>query len=207
MAKIEVKNLENKTVKQLGLNDQVFTQKPKKGLVWEAVQNHLAGLRRGTHSTKTRAEVRGGGRKPWRQKGSGRARHGSRRSPIWTHGGVAHGPKPRDYSYRFPKKMLLGALRSALAVKYQDRKMTVVDQFQFENHKTKELAKILARFETGKKLLIVNHEANSNLELSSRNLPWVKLVRNFEVNTYDLLDHDRIFFSEQAILKLQDTLA
>ncbi len=207
MATIEVKTLANKKVKQIDLEDNIFASKPNTGLLWEAVRHHLAGLRRGTHSTKTRSEVRGGGAKPWRQKGTGRARHGSSRSPLWRHGGIAHGPQPRDYSYRIPKKVKLGALRSALAVKFQEQKISVVDQFKVESPKTKELAKILKNFSSDKKLLIVNHERNSNLELSSRNLKGVKLVLNHEVNPYDLLNHETVVLSEAAILRLQEVLA
>ena len=207
MANIEVKNMANQTVKQLELKDEVFAAKPNSGLVWEAVRNHQANLRRGTHATKTRSEVRGGGKKPWRQKGTGRARHGSIRSPLWRHGGVAHGPQPRDYSYRLPKKMLLGALRSMLADKFHAEKVTVIDQFQVESQKTRELIQVLKKFSVGRKLLIVNHERNTNLELSSRNLQWVKLVLNHEVHPYDLLNHDTVIFSEGAILRLQDSVA
>ncbi len=207
MATIEVKTLANKKVKQIDLEDKIFASKPNTGLLWEAVRHHLAGLRRGTHSTKTRSEVRGGGAKPWRQKGTGRARHGSSRSPLWRHGGIAHGPQPRDYSFRIPKKVMLGALRSALAAKFQEQKLSVVDQFKIESPKTKELAKILKNFSSDKKLLIVNHERNSNLELSSRNLKGVKLVLNHEVNPYDLLNHETVVISEAAILRLQEVLA
>lgn len=207
MATIEVKTLANKKVKQIDLEDKIFASKPNTGLLWEAVRHHLAGLRRGTHSTKTRSEVRGGGAKPWRQKGTGRARHGSSRSPLWRHGGIAHGPQPRDYSFRIPKKVMLGALRSALAAKFQEQKLSVVDQFKIESPKTKELAKILKNFSSDKKLLIVNHERNSNLELSSRNLQGVKLVLNHEVNPYDLLNHETVVISEAAILRLQEVLA
>ena len=207
MATIEVKTLANKKVKQIDLEDKIFASKPNTGLLWEAVRHHLAGLRRGTHSTKTRSEVRGGGAKPWRQKGTGRARHGSSRSPLWRHGGIAHGPQPRDYSFRIPKKAMLGALRSALAAKFQEQKLSVVDQFKIETPKTKELAKKLKNFSSDKKLLIVNHERNSNLELSSRNLQGVKLVLNHEVNPYDLLNHETVVISEAAILRLQEILA
>ena len=206
MAKIDVTTLDNKKVKQIDLNDKIFTSKPNSGLLWEAVRHHLAGLRRGTHSTKTRSEVRGGGAKPWKQKGTGRARHGSNRSPLWRHGGVAHGPRPRNYSYRIPKKVMLGALRSALSVKFQDSKLSVIDQLKIEAPKTKELARKLKTLSSDKKLLIINHERNLNLELSSRNLSGVKLVLNNEVRTYDLLNHGTVLFSEAAILRLQEVL-
>ena len=207
MAKIDVKTLDNKKVKQIDLNDKIFTSKPNAALLWESVRHHLAGLRRGTHSTKTRADVRGGGAKPWKQKGTGRARHGSIRSPLWRHGGVAHGPHPRNYSYSMPKKVMLGALRSALSVKFQDSKLSVIDQLTVAAPKTKELARKLKTLSSDKKLLIINHERNLNLELSSRNLTGVKLVLNNEVRPYDLLNHGTVLFSETAILRLQEVLA
>jgi len=206
VAKIDVKTLDNKKVREIDLNDKIFTSKPNAGLLWEAVRHHLAGLRRGTHSTKTRSEVRGGGAKPWKQKGTGRARHGSNRSPIWRHGGIAHGPHPRDYSYKMAKKVMLGALRSALSVKFQDSKLSVIDQLKVETPKTKELAKKLKILSADKKLLIINHERDLNLELSSRNLDGVKLVLNNEVRPYDLLNHGTVLFSEAAILRLQEAL-
>ena len=206
MAKIDVKTLDNKKVREIDLNDKIFTSKPNAGLLWEAVRHHLAGLRRGTHYTKTRSEVRGGGAKPWKQKGTGRARHGSNRSPIWRHGGIAHGPHPRDYSYKMAKKVMLGALRSALSVKFQDSKLSVIDQLKVETPKTKELAKKLKILSADKKLLIINHERDLNLELSSRNLDGVKLVLNNEVRPYDLLNHGTVLFSEAAILRLQEAL-
>jgi len=127
MATVEVKNLEGQNVKELQLADEVFASQPNQSLLWEAVKQYLASQRRGTHKTRSRGEVSGGGKKPWRQKGTGRARVGSIRSSLWRHGSIAHGPVPRDYSYTLPGKMLRGALRSALAAKYQDKKLTVVD--------------------------------------------------------------------------------
>lgn len=206
MATVEVKNLAGETVRNLDLADEIFAAKPNQNLLWEAAKHYLASLRRGTHATKTRGEVRGGGKKPWRQKGTGRARAGSTRSPLWRHGGIAHGPQPRDYSYRLPKKVLLGALRSALAAKFQDQKMTVVDQFALEGHKTKEFVKALEKLGGGRKPLVVNDQPNRNLELSARNVEGLKLVRNYEVHPYDLLNHDRVIFSEGAITRLQEAL-
>ena len=129
MAKVEVKNLEGKTVKELELADEIFAARPNQSLLWQASKIYLAGLRRGTHSTKSRGEVSGGGKKPWRQKGTGRARVGSIRSSLWRHGSIAHGPQPRDYTQKLSRTMMEGALRSALAAKYQENKLTVVDQF------------------------------------------------------------------------------
>src|SRR5437879_12282948 len=137
MAKVEVKNLDGETVKELELVDEVFAPPPNQSWLWEATKVYLASQRRGTHSTKSRGEVSGGGKKPWRQKGTGRARAGSIRSSLWRHGSIAHGPKPRDYSYKLPKNMLLGALRSALAARYQESQMTVVDELILAEPKTK----------------------------------------------------------------------
>ncbi len=207
MASIELKNLKNELVGELDLLDKVFAVKVNKNLLFAAVKHYLDGLRQGTHSTKNRALVSGGGKKPWRQKGTGRARVGSTRNPIWRHGGVAHGPQPRSYAYHLPKKMILGALRSALTEKYNGNAITVVDGFLLESHKTKELKKILDRFDARKKLLIVDAGGNESLSRASRNLAQVKLVSNREVNVYDLLNHDRVLFSKTAIQKLQEALS
>ena len=149
MAKVEVKNLEGETVKELELVDEVFATPPNQSLLWEATKVYLASQRRGTHSTKSRGEVSGGGKKPWRQKGTGRARAGSIRSSLWRHGSIAHGPKPRDYSYKIPKQMLRGALRSALAAKFQDQKLTVVDQSTFRKRRPRGLPALCASWEQG----------------------------------------------------------
>src|SRR5262247_3961633 len=155
MPKCEVKNLSNEVVEELELHDEVFAASVNKSLLFAAVKHHLDGLRQGTHATKNRAQVSGGGKKPWRQKGTGRARVGSSRNPIWRHGGVAHGPTPRSYSFHLPRKMILGALRSALTDKYNDNAITVVDEFSLQNHKSKELRKRLDGIDLSKKLLIV----------------------------------------------------
>src|SRR5437762_12599183 len=155
MAKVEVKNLDGQTVKELELVDEVFATPPNQSLLWEATKVYLASQRRGTHSTKTRGEVSGGGKKPWRQKGTGRARHGSNRSPIWSGGGVAHGPKPRDHSVRVNKKMKRGALRSALSDAASSGKLVVIDQIGFDEPRTKDAAAILEALELQGKVLVV----------------------------------------------------
>src|SRR3989441_10767005 len=137
MAKVEVKNLEGLKVRELEVSDKVLAAKPNMSLMWEATRQYLASQRRGTHKTRSRGEVSGGGKKPWRQKGTGRARAGSIRSSLWRHGSIAHGPMPRDYSYKIPKQMLRGALRSALAAKFQDQKLTGVDHLNLPEAKTK----------------------------------------------------------------------
>lgn len=207
MPTVEVKNLANKTVGRVELREDVFAAGVSEALLHEAVRHYLASLRRGTHKTKTRAEVRGGGSKPWRQKGTGRARHGSIRSPLWRHGGAIHAPQPRDYSYPLPRKKLLGALRGALTAKLAAEKLTVVDSLQLEDHKTKRFRQALAALGVNKSLLIVETNENVTLERASRNLPGVKLVLSREVQPYDVLAHDRVLFSQAAVEKLQQAIA
>jgi large subunit ribosomal protein L4 len=206
MATVEVKNWEGATVKQLELADEVFTVRPNPSLLWEAVKQYLASRRRGTHSTKSRGEVRGGGKKPWRQKGTGRARAGSIRSSLWRHGSIAHGPQPRDYSYTIPEKMLRGALRSALAAKFLEHKLTVVDQLRLGEAKTKLFAAALKKLGVGKTVLVVNDAADRNLELSSRNVEGCDLVRHHSLHPYQVLSHDQVLISEGALTRLQESL-
>ena len=206
MAKVEVKNLEGKTVKELEVADAIFAARPNQNLLWQATKVYLAGLRRGTHSTKSRGEVSGGGKKPWRQKGTGRARVGSIRSSLWRHGSIAHGPKPRDYSLKISRSMLEGALRSALATKFQENKLTVVDQFNLGEAKTKEFAGVLRRMEVNKSVLVVDDKTNKNLELSSRNIAGCDLVRHYDVHPYHLMSHDRLLISEGALVRLEERL-
>jgi large subunit ribosomal protein L4 len=206
MATVEVKNLDGATVKQLELADEVFAVKPNQSLLWEAVKQYRASQRRGTHSTKSRAEVSGGGKKPWRQKGTGRARVGSIRSSLWRHGSIAHGPKPRDYSYSIPEKMLRGALRSALAAKFLDHKLTVVDQLSLGEAKTKIFAGALKKLGLENTVLVVHDAANRNLELSSRNVEGCDLVRHHSLHPYQVLSHDQVLISEGALTRLQESL-
>jgi large subunit ribosomal protein L4 len=206
MATVEVRNLDGATVKQLELADEVFAVKPNQSLLWEAVKQYLASQRRGTHSTKSRGEVHGGGKKPWRQKGTGRARAGSIRSSLWRHGSIAHGPKPRDYSYTIPEKMLRGALRSALAAKFLEHKLTVVDQLSLVEPKTKLFAGALKKLGVEKTVLVVNDAADRNLELSSRNVEGCDLVRHHSLHPYHVLSHDQVLISEGALTRLQESL-
>ena len=206
MPVVDVKNLEGKKVGQVELADAVFAAKVNPHLLHETVRWHLAGLRRGTHKVKGRGEVAGSGRKLWRQKGTGRARVGSVRSQIWRHGGTVHGPVPRDYSYRIPRKVFLGALRSALSAKLAEEKLTVVDSWELESHKTKPFRQALDKLESRPTALLVSHAANRNLELASRNLEGVKLVHSTELQPYDLLRHDRLVISREAALKLSTAL-
>src|ERR1700716_1817693 len=176
MPVVDVVNLKGNKVGQLDLLDAVFGVKVNQHLLHEASRWYLRGLRRGTHKTKDKSEVSGAGRKLWKQKGTGRARVGSIRSPLWRHGGTVHGPRPRDYSYALPKKMLLGALRSALSAKLAEQKLTGVDAWALETPKTKALSVILGKLNHTKSALLVAHGENRNLELASRNVQGVTLA-------------------------------
>jgi large subunit ribosomal protein L4 len=206
MAEIDIRNLQNEVVGKLELSD-VFKAELNQPLIWEAVRHHADSLRAGTAATKTRAQVSGSGKKLWRQKGTGRARIGSIRSPLWRHGGTVHGPQPRDYSYRFPRKKLRGAMRSALSAKLGENLLTVVDSFSLESHKTGDFRKVLKALCGAGKVLIVESAGNRNLELSSRNLPDVKLVPGNGVNISDILNHRVLLFSKDAILQVQEVLS
>ena len=207
MPSVEVRNLENQPVGEIALADAVFGAPVNQNLLYEAVRHYLACRRSGTHATKTRGLVSGSGRKLWRQKGTGRARIGSIRSPLWRHGGTVFGPQPRSYSYRLPRKMLLGALRSALSTKLAEHEMTVIDEFKLETHRTKTLREILDRFDGAASVLLVDLAGNRNLELSSRNLPGVELVTNRELHPYHLLQCRRLLISRPAVERLQEALA
>lgn len=207
MPRVDVVDLNNEKVGELDLSDEVFAAEINEALLYEAVRHHQASRRSGTAKTKTRREVSGSGRKLWRQKGTGRARVGSIRSPLWRHGGTVHGPTPRDYSYRLPRKMLLGALRSALSAKLRDGELKVVQSFALADHKTRTVRAVLDNLEAGvRKVLLVDNDENRNLELGSRNLEGVTLVASREVTTYDLLGHQRVLLSEAAAKKLSEAL-
>jgi large subunit ribosomal protein L4 len=207
MPKVDVVDLNNQKVGELELSDAVFAAPIKKALLYEAVRHYQAGRRSGTAKTKVRREVAGSGKKLWRQKGTGRARVGSIRSPLWRHGGTVHGPVPRDYSYHLPKKMLLGALRSALTAKLADGELKVVQAFSLADHKTKSFRAVLEKLDAPRKVLVVDNDENRNLALGSRNVPGVTLVASREVSVYDLLGHDRVLVSEAAARKLSEVLS
>jgi large subunit ribosomal protein L4 len=206
MATIDVLDLSGKKVGSMDLADEVFGA-INEDLLWEAVKHFRAGERSGTHATKNRKLVSGSGKKLWRQKGTGRARIGSIRSPLWRHGGTVHGPQPRSYDYSFPRKKLLGALRSALAAKLADGKLMVLESFTLADHKTKAFRTALDKLNVESTALLVDAaEENRNLELSARNLDGVELVKGFEVHPYHLLRYDRVIFSLAALEKLQTSL-
>lgn len=207
MPSVDVIDLNNKKVGTIDLADEVFGAKVNEDLLYESVRHHLAGTRRGTVKTKTRHEVAGSGKKLWKQKGTGRARMGSIRSPLWRHGGTTHGPQPRDYSYKLPRKMQLGALRSALSAKLRDGELRIVNQFAITEPKAKQMRKTLDGLDAKKTVLLVEVGENKNLDLSSRNLEGVKMVSSRDVNVYDLLGHVQVLMSEAAARKLSEGLA
>jgi large subunit ribosomal protein L4 len=207
MATIDIHDLSGKKVGTFDLADEIFGA-VNEDLLWEAVKHYRAGQHRGTHATKARWQVSGSGKKLWKQKGTGRARIGSIRSPLWRHGGTVHGPVPRSYDYAFPRKKLLGALRSALAAKFADGKLIVVNAFELKDAKTKAFRAALDSLKVDKTVLIVDlpNSGNKNLALSSRNIEGLELMAGNEVHPYHLLRYDRVIFSHPAIEKLQLTL-
>jgi large subunit ribosomal protein L4 len=207
MATVDIKNLDGRTVGQVELADDVFGRKVNPHLLHEVTRWYLRSQRAGTHKTKGRGEVSGAGRKLWRQKGTGRARVGSIRSSIWRKGGTVHGPRPRSYAYALPKKMVQGALRSALSAKLAEQKLTVVEGWPLETHKTGKFRETLTRLDGDTRtILLVEPEGNRNLELASRNLEGVKLVTPRALQAYDLLRHDRLMLSKDTALHLGKAL-
>jgi large subunit ribosomal protein L4 len=208
MPVLDVKNLEGKTIGKIELADDVFAAKVNPHLLHETVRHYLAGQRAGTHKTKDKSEVSGSCKKLWRQKGTGRARIGSIRSPLWRHGGTVHGPVPRSYEYALPKKMILGALRSALSAKLAQQKLTVVDGWNLESHKTKLFRQALDKLDgETRTILLVENGANVNLERASRNLAGVTLVPATALEPYHLLRHDHLMLSREAAAKLSRALS
>ena len=204
--KITVKNLENKKVKELDLPEEIFSYPYKQHLIHIAVQAFLAGLRAGTHKTKTRSEVSGAGKKLWKQKGTGRARVGSIRSPLWRKGGTVHGPVPRDYSKDLSVGEKKNALKSALSRKVKDEQLIILETLSVPSHKTKELAAILDKVGVAGKVLLVDTRDNENLALASRNNPGLKTVDALGVNVYDVVDRPFVVMSEQALGRLVEVL-
>ena len=203
MATIDVLDLSGKKTGTLELADEVFGA-VNEDLLWEAVKHYRATQRQGTHATKNKKLVSGSGKKLWRQKGTGRARVGSIRSPLWRHGGTVHGPQPRSYSYDFPRKKLMGALRSALAAKFADGKLVVVENFELAEIKAKAFREALDSLKVnGTALLIEAAKDNRNLELSSRNLDGVELVHSRDVHPYHLLRYESAVFTRPALEQLQ----
>jgi len=207
MPTVDVVNLSNTKVGELELADLVFGAEVNKALLYEAVRHSQAAARAGTVKTKVRGEVAGSGKKLWKQKGTGRARIGSIRSPIWRHGGTVHGPQPRDYSYHLPRKMQLGALRSALSAKLRDGELKVVDAFSFQDPKSKAVRAALTKLDAHKTVLLIDNGENRNLNLGSRNLAGVTLMGSRDVSVYELLKHEKVVLSQAAAAKLSEALS
>lgn len=207
MPKVALYDMNGAQIGELELNDSVFGIKPNKAVMYDFVKMQLANKRVGTSSTRTRAEVSGGGKKPWRQKGTGRARVGSSRNPVWTGGGIAFGPKPRDYSYRLPRRVRRLAMKSALSTKVLDNNIIVVDQFSFDEPKTKQMAATLQALNSSKKTLVVTADGDPNVSKSARNIPGVKSLRVDFINVYDLLKYDTLLITRDAVAKVEEVYA
>ncbi len=206
MANVSVYNIEGKEVGSIELNDAVFGVEVNEHLVHMAVVNQLANNRQGTQSAKTRSEVSGGGRKPWRQKGTGHARQGSTRAPQWTGGGVVFAPKPRDYSFKMNKKEKRAALCSALSSKVAESQIIVLDEFKLDEIKTKKFVEVMNNLKASKALVVLEGE-NKNVVLSGRNIPTVKVTATNEINTYDVLRYETLVVTKAAVEKLEEVYA
>lgn len=208
MPEMEVKDMSGKTVGSMALPDAVFAVPVKRHLLHEAVRNYRAAAHRGTHDTKNRTEVAGGGKKPWKQKHTGRSRHGSTRSPLWRKGGTVQGPTPHDYAYSLPRQVRRSALRMALTVRAKGDRLVVLDKFDLASPKTKELVALIeGKLGLSRKVLIVHDGTEGNLTLAARNLENIKAVRALGINVYDILNHDYLVFSRGAAEKVGEVLA
>ncbi|WP_096202143.1 50S ribosomal protein L4 [Bacillus sp. FJAT-45350] len=207
MPKVALYNQTGSQVGDIELSDAVFGIEPNEHVLHDAVVMQQASLRQGTHKVKGRSEVRGGGRKPWRQKGTGRARQGSIRSPQWVGGGVVFGPTPRSYSFKLPKKVRRLAIKSALSSKVQASEIIVLDSLSFDAPKTKEMTSVLTAIQAEGKALIVTADYNENVALSLRNIPGVTFVAADGVNVLDVLKHDKLIITKDAVEKVEEVLA
>ena len=207
MANVSVYNMEGSEVGKLDLNDSVFAVDVNEHLMHMAVVLQLANKRQGTQKAKTRSEVSGGGRKPWRQKGTGHARQGSTRSPQWTGGGVVFAPTPRDYSFKMNKKEKAGAIKSALTTKVNEEKFFVMDSLKFDEIKTKKMVSVLDALKVNKALVVLDGENNDNVEVSARNIAGVRTVYSNAINVYDILKYDTIIITKSAVAKLEEVYA
>ncbi|UXV38226.1 50S ribosomal protein L4 [Staphylococcus simulans] len=206
MANYDVLKVDGSKAGSVELSDAVFAIEPNKDVLFEAINLQRASLRQGTHSVKNRSAVRGGGRKPWRQKGTGRARQGTIRAPQWRGGGIVFGPTPRSYAYKMPKKMRRLALRSALSFKVQENEFKIIDAFGLEAPKTKEFTKVLSNLELPKKVLVVTESEDVNVELSARNIPSVQITTVTGLNVLDITSADSVLITEAAAKKVEEVL-
>ncbi len=207
MPKVTVYNQTGSQVGEIELAEAIFGIEPNEAVLFEAVMMQRASLRQGTHKVKTRSEVRGGGRKPWRQKGTGRARQGSIRSPQWRGGGTVFGPTPRSYAYKRPKKVRRLAIKSALATKVVENNIVVLEDLVLNAPKTKDMLAVLKGLTVEKKALIVTADANESVELSARNIPGVTVITADGVNVLDVLHHDKLIMTKAAVEKVEEVLA
>ncbi|ATP42206.1 50S ribosomal protein L4 [Solibacillus sp. R5-41] len=206
MTKVSLLSQTGASVGEIELNDAVFGIEPNEAVLFDAIIAQRASLRQGNHKVKNRSEVAGGGRKPWRQKGTGRARQGSIRSPQWRGGGVVFGPTPRSYAYKLPKKVRRLALKSALSAKVLEQKLVVLDALTIDAPKTKDFKAVLAALEINKKALFVTAEVNENVALSARNIPGVTVLTAEGINVLDLIGHDKVVFTQDAVKKVEEVL-
>ena len=207
MPTVAVYDIANHQVGEIDLNESIFGVEMNAGLVHQAVVMQLAAQRLGTHATKTRGMVRGGGRKPWRQKGTGHARSGSRRSPVWVGGGTVFGPHPRSYAFRMPRKQRRLALKCALSDKVKSGDFIVLESLDFDAPKTKQVKKLLGDFKIDQKTLFITGEEALNVERSARNIPGVKAIHTMGLNVYDILHHDKLFITKDAITRIEEVFA
>ncbi|UMZ75394.1 50S ribosomal protein L4 [Natranaerofaba carboxydovora] len=204
MPKVALYNKEGEEVGDINLVDEIFAAEIKEDVMHDVVNMQLASKRRGTASAKKRGEVRGGGRKPYRQKGTGRARAGTTRSPLWVGGSVIFGPKPRDYSYKLPKKVKRKALKSALSAKLRDGELVVVDSFELDQPKTKEVVGLLENLKVNKKAMLVTKGSDKNVYKSSRNIPGVRSIEADNINVYDILKYDHLILTKDAVNRIEE---
>ena len=206
MIALSVHNIKGENVGEVSLKDNIFNTKINKYLVHQAVKRYLANRRRGTASTKNRSEVRGGGAKPWRQKGTGRARAGTNSSPIWVGGGIVFGPTPRDYSFSLPRKMKVAALKSVLSDKLKNKEIIIVDNLLLEENKTNKLVEILKNLQAFKKPLIIIEKEDNGILQAARNIKGTQILSVSKINTYDLINHEKIIITKKALKRIEEVL-
>ncbi|HPF43542.1 MAG TPA: 50S ribosomal protein L4 [Syntrophomonadaceae bacterium] len=207
MPKVALYDMNGAQIGEVELSDEVFGIEPNQAVLYDFVKMQLANKRVGTSSTKTRAEVRGGGKKPWRQKGTGRARVGSTRNPVWTKGGIAFGPKPRDYSYKLPRKVRRLAMKSALSSKVLDNNLILINELTFEEPKTKLMVQVLEKLNAAQKTLVVTADSDVNVTKSANNIPGVKLLKADFINVYDLLNYETLLITRDAVARVEEVFA
>lgn len=206
MIDLSVQNIKGENIGEVSLRDNIFNAKVNKYLIQQVVKRYLANKRRGTASTKNRSEVRGGGAKPWKQKGTGRARAGTNRSPIWVGGGTVFGPSPRDYSFSLPKKMKIAALKSALSDKLKNKEIIIIDELLLKENKTSKMVEILKNLQASKKPLIITEKEDNMIVLSVRNIKGAKVLPVSKINTYDLINQEKIIITKKALQKIEEVL-